>query len=327
VRRSAALAGCAVVVASAVIVLGPRARLEGGWIEPDLPADLDAYLASREARFDDVRPQARRSIVWHDEQARAPTAVAVVYLHGFSADRHEVEPLVSDLAEELGANVYFARLAGHGRPGAAMAEAGTAEWLADASEAVAVGARIGERVLLVGTSTGATLALWAAAQEEARGRVDGLVLISPNLGLREPSAGILTLPWGGVAARLVVGRQRCFEPETEEQTRHWTVCYPTRALLPMAALVRHVRRLDLSTGDAPTLVVYSPDDQVVDPDETLRILASMGERGPEWHVVQGSGDPAQHVIAGAIMSPGTTDLVRRRVLEFLKLAGFAREGG
>lgn len=314
-RGRPGIAGAALALVALLVVLGPRARFEGGWVEPELGPDLEAYLAVEESSVPDLKPGEAKAVVWADSGIVTP--LSIVYLHGFSADRHEVEPLVSDLARELGANAYFARLSGHGRSGAALGDVTVADWLADAAEAVAIGARIGERVVLVGTSTGGTLALWAAAQEEAEGRIAALVLISPNLGLRDPSARVLTWPWGGVVARAVVGPDRCFEPETPEQALHWTVCYPTRALLPMMALVRHVRSMDLADVRVPTLLVYSKADQVVDAEWTARVLGALGGTGPTVHLVERSGDPAAHVIAGSIMSPGNTGEVRARIVDFL----------
>jgi alpha-beta hydrolase superfamily lysophospholipase len=316
--RGAVLVPVALALLALLALLGPRARFEGGWVEPQIGPDVDAYLAARERAVRGLKAGEAKEVVWSDPEARASTPLSLVYLHGFSADRHEVEPLVTDLGQALGANAFFARLRGHGRDGDALGEARVADWLADASEAVAVGARIGERVVLIGTSTGATLALWAAAQPEATGRVAGLVLISPNLGLRDRSARMLTWPWGGVVARAVAGAERCFEPETPEQALHWTVCYPTRALLPMMALVEHVRSMELERVRVPTLLVYSTSDEVVDARETARVLAALGGDGPAVHVVEDSGDPAHHVLAGSIMSPATTAPIRERIVRFLE---------
>ena len=41
--------------------------------------------------------------------------MAVVYIHGFSASPQENEPAVSDIATSLGANLFKARLSGHGK--------------------------------------------------------------------------------------------------------------------------------------------------------------------------------------------------------------------
>lgn len=297
--------------------LGPRVQFEDRWIEPTLSVDIDSHLERSEAGVPNLRPGDQKSVVWLEPGAPAVTPLALVYLHGFSADRHEVEPLVSELARDIGANVFFARLNGHGRDGVAMGEATVEAWLDDTAEAVAIGGYIGERVILMGTSTGGTLAVWAAAREEARDRIAALVLVSPNLGLQDPAAPVLLWPWGGTIARLIVGSERCFEPVNAGHARHWTTCYPTRAVLPMAALVDHVRSLGPGMVEVPTLVVYSLDDAVVDPSETEHVMEKLSAQPASMYVVEGAGDPERHVIAGDIMSPETTEDVRRRILDFL----------
>jgi hypothetical protein len=90
----------------------------------------------------------------------------------------------------------------------------------------------------------------------------------------------------------------------------------------MAALVQHVRGIDRSAVRVPVLAVYARNDAIVDADETERILAGLdGGRGPATFLVEGSGDPANHVVAGAIMSPGTTDSIRQAIVDFLALQG------
>jgi esterase/lipase len=316
-RRRWPVVLAAVVVVGLLVGLGPRPRVEGRWVEPSMPADVDRWLADQEAGVPGLEPGEAGTVAWADPATRARTPVSLVYLHGFSADRHEVDPLVGNLARELGANVYFMRLTGHAQDGEALARATADDWLADAAEAVAVGSRIGDRVVLVGTSTGGTLAIWAAAQPRAAGRVHALVLISPNLGLRDRRAEMLLWPWGGLLARAIEGPERCFEPVDEAQAMHWTICYPTRALLAMMAVVDHVRSLPPPTVRVPALVFYSERDQIVDPGATRRWLAA---RGPVTisSEVGDSGDPAHHILAGEIMSPGTTDRVHGEISAFLR---------
>jgi esterase/lipase len=316
VRRWAAvpLVGVGLVL---VVVLGPRERFEERWAEPDLPADLDAYLRSAEAAVPALRPGDGKEVVWADPATRRRTPLAIAYLHGFSADRHEVEPLVSGVAADLGANLLFTRLRGHGRDGAAMAEATVEAWLDDTAEAVAIGGRIGERVVLVGTSTGGTLALWAATREEVRDRLAAVVLISPNFHPADRSSRLLLYPWGGLIARGVVGDQRCFTAENARQEAHWTTCYPTEALLPMMALVEHVRTMELSGVKTPALLVYSPSDRVVDVAETERVAARLTEAPLQVVRFETSDDPGQHVLAGDILSPASTPALASLIREFL----------
>jgi hypothetical protein len=117
---------------------------------------------------------------------------------------------------------------------------------------------------------------------------------------------------------LLEGPERCFEPVNETQARHWTTCYPTRALVPMMATVDLARSLDPSAVRVPTLVYYSQNDEVVDPAAIEQLVASLGESGSLRRQVNDSGDPANHILAGDILSPGTTDWIREDILEFLR---------
>jgi len=315
VRRWSA-AGGGILLLATVALAGPRARVDGAVRPVSVPRDVDAWLRASEDSVPDIRPGDRKAVVWAGAPG-AVTDVAVVYLHGFSADRHEIDPVPEEVARALGANVFFTRLTGHGRDGPAMAEATADDWLQDTEEAMAVGRRIGRRVVLIGTSTGGTLATWAAAQGGWRDDLLAVILVSPNFGVRDPRARMLLWPWGGLLARLVVGGERCFTPANPAQARHWTTCYPTRALLPMMALVAYVRRLDPRRIEAPLLLLYSHDDDVVDPVRTERLFARLGSSRKRMEAVEGSPEGDHHVLAGDILSPGYTTQVLGLVLDFL----------
>ena len=325
-RRGLTPVAATLLLLAVVGVAGPRPDVDDRWMEPRLPASgpelspaaLDEYLTATEAAVPDLRPGDAKGIVWADDETPARTPASLVYLHGFSADRHEIEPVVSLLGASLGANVYFTRLTGHGRDGAAMEAATAADWLDDTAEAVAVGAAIGERVVVIGTSTGGTLASWAAMRPESHGRIDALVLVSPNFQPKDRSSRVLLYPWGGTLARLLVGPERCFEPENDAQERHWTTCYPTSSLLPMMALVEHVRTMSLEGWGVPTLLVYAPEDRVVDAQETERVLASLPGDLLRVHVVAETGDPASHVLAGDVLSPETNQELHDVIASFVR---------
>jgi len=316
VRAWRLLVGGGVVLVAGAL-LGPRARVEGDVHPVDPPRDVARWLDASEDAVPGIRPGDRKEILWAHPD-RNVTEVAVVYLHGFSADRHELEPVPERIARSLGANLFFTRLTGHGRDGAAMGRASAVDWLQDTEEALAVGRRIGRRVLLMGTSTGGTLATWAAAQERWRPTLLAVVLVSPNFGVRDGRSEMLLWPWGGLIARVATGTERCFEPANEEQRRHWTTCYPTRALLPMMALVDHVRSLDGARIVTPLLVLYSPADGVVDPTATERTFAGFAAPVKRLLQVEGSATGEHHVLAGAILSPEYDDAVVNDVLDFVR---------
>lgn len=342
-RRRLVRAVAAVSALAVVVALGPRVRFDEVWIEPSLPLGddasgevmseeggpggavevahlraLEAWLAATEVAVAGIREGDEKGIVWADPDRPMKTGLSLVYLHGFSADRHELEPVISDLGRELAANVYFSRLTGHGRDGRAMADATAASWLADAVEALAIGERIGERVVVIGTSTGGTLGVWLAGREEARGRLHALVLISPNFHPADRSARVLLYPWGTELAKALIGRERCFPAVNERQERHWTTCYPTPVLGQMMALVEGVRTMDPGRVRVPTLVLFDPEDAVVDPVETAEAVARMSGTRVEMREITSTSDPAHHVLAGDIVSPESNAEARTVIASFLR---------
>ena len=312
-----------------VVLLGPRARVDPGLDVPlpVLPSDLEGWLAAGEARVPDLRPGEEKEIVWFDPAARVRTPLSVVYVHGFSADRHELDPVPADVARGLGANLFHTRLAGHGATPASLGAARAEDWLHDVAEAVAVGAAIGDRVILMGTSTGGTLALWAASRKAWDVPLAALVLVSPNLGPASPLADLLLWPWGNLIVRLVEGEERCFEPANAGQALHWTTCYPSRALLPMMALVHLVRTTDPGSIVTPTLVLLSPHDEVVSGEATRSFLLQGGGKLRRFVELDGSTDPARHVLAGDILSPGMNEVAVGAILDFLTGVGTAASPG
>jgi alpha-beta hydrolase superfamily lysophospholipase len=280
-----------------------------------LPDDLDAYLAAEEARHADLRPGTEKRIAWADPARPNPTRLAVVYLHGFAATRQETAPLAERVAQVLHANLYEARLTGHGRGPAALAEARLEDWLDDVDEARAIAHRLGDRTVLIGTSTGATLALlWALDGSED---LAACVLISPNLGPRDRRAELMNWPLARYFAPLVQGRSYGWTPVNSDHARLWTTRFPVRALVPMAAAVKKARRAALSRLRPPTLVLYSPRDQVVNPRRIEHFYARLRMSRRALVAVHDSDDPGQHVLAGDILSPSTTERLARLIVEFV----------
>lgn len=310
------LVGIALVALALAFVFGPRepARLVSDFDPAVIGSDPARYLAGEEADVPNLRPEAEKEIVWAYPASRAKTPLAVVYIHGFSASKGETRPLADVVARELGANLFFTRLSGHGRNSAAMAEPTVGDWIDDFAEAMAIGRAIGERVVVIGTSTGATLATVGASRADLSKDLAALVAISPNFGLRNWRSFLLTipfardlLPWLGPETYGTVGAV----------SGVWTLSYPTVALLPMARLVELADRLDLSAIGTPALFLYSPRDAVVDPERTVSIAGRWGAPH-ELVPVEDSTDPAQHVIAGDLRSPGTTEPLARRIADWIR---------
>jgi alpha-beta hydrolase superfamily lysophospholipase len=307
------------IASGALLMVEPRMPAEGFPVFDNarLGSDIDAYLAAEESRFGDLRPGAAKHVRWADPATKAKTPLAVVYVHGFSASAEEVRPLPDRIAAAIGANLFFTRLAGHGRSGEAMCEAALEHWLSDFSEALAIGEAIGDRVIVVATSTGASLATLALADPKIGSRVAAAIFLSPNYGIKSPGAFLLTTPIAPQLSRLLLGPTRSFTPHNERHAAHWTVEYPTHALLPMAALVKLSVNAPIEKIGTPVLFVHSSLDQVIRPDKVHDIAGRWG--GPREIVDVGStGDPDNHVIAGDILSPATTVPIAERIIAWLK---------
>jgi hypothetical protein len=95
-----------------------------------LPDDLDVYLATEEAKFADITQGSSKRIVWVGA-AGVKTPLAIIYIHGFSATAEEIRPVPDMVAQAMGANLFYTRLAGHGRTGAAMGEVVAGDWVED----------------------------------------------------------------------------------------------------------------------------------------------------------------------------------------------------
>ena len=314
-------------VLAVLVVLGLGLWLVGPYEPADISVrfdagelgdDLDAYLKGVEAAHDDITPGVEKRIVWAGEVG-AQTPLALLYVHGFSASSEEIRPVPDRIAAELGANLVYTRLAGHGRDGDAMAEASVADWMHDLTEGLAVAKRAGARVVIIATSTGGTLVTAAAGDAELMQDVAGLIFVSPNYGLQNPLAALIGWPAARYWLPLIAGERRSFEPLNPMQEKFWTTEYPSVSVMPMDALISAVNAMDVGQIGVPALFHYSPKDGVVRPDASDRVAAAWG--GPvttSAPQLTEADDPLAHVIAGDVMSPGQTEAAVTLMLGWIK---------
>ncbi|MDE1130052.1 MAG: hypothetical protein OSA49_00680 [Ascidiaceihabitans sp.] len=156
-----------IVVGITMWFLGPYedTSFETTFDQSLLDNGVGAYFKSQEIPILNIRENSEKRVIWAgDEDAKTP--LSVVYLHGFSASSQEIRPVPDDVASSLGANLIYTRFQGHGRDSAAMAEGTVKGWMADVVEALAVARRVGDKVLILSTSTGGTLTALALHKPE-----------------------------------------------------------------------------------------------------------------------------------------------------------------
>lgn len=308
-----------VVVLAMAFVLGPRVAVDTTirFDPSSIGDDPQGYVARKEAAVPGIRDGLEKEIVWADPMVHAKTPLSIVYIHGFSASKGEIRPLPDDVAEQLDANLFYTRLTGHGEDGAAMADGSVNAWINDYEEALAIGRAIGDKVIVISTSTGGSLAAWAATQPGASDGVAAIAFISPNFGVQASGAEILTMPWGKQIAELVAGKERGFVPRNALHEKFWTYKYPIAATLPMAALTELAYGAPVEKATIPALFIFSDLDKVVRHDRTREIAGRWG--GPHELVpIESSGDPDNHVLAGDALSPSTTAFLAQRIAVWIE---------
>ncbi len=294
------------IVLGVTLMRGPKPQLDPSFNDRSPIARAPRLaLANMEAQFKDITPGTEKTIQWANGVDQL-TEWSLVYIHGFSATRQETSPLTETVGKRLGANVFFTRLAGHGRGSQALSEVDGSAWFADMHEAHEVGVRIGNQVAMIGVSTGATLATWLAADNQVE-NLDALILISPNFALADRSANVLNWPWGLRAAEFIFGRERSFDTVNDAHATYWTTRYAMRAAGELMALVKLVGDLNFADIDIPVLYIRSDRDRVIDMEVADRVFEQFTHPENLRHIVLKTDDPYGHVVAGDILSPSSTD--------------------
>lgn len=230
---------------------------------PAVPAhlpQLESYIASKEASHK-LRPDNQARIVWANDSAKK-TEYAILYLHGFSASQAEGEPVHRTIAKKFGCNLYLSRLAEHGIDSAEPMVRLTADDMWEsAKEAYAIAAGLGNKVIVMGTSTGGTLALMLAARYP---EIHSQILLSPNIAIFDETAWVLNNPWGLQIARMVTGSDYVYSEDTRPiYKKYWTYGYRLEPVVQLQELLEHEMNEDLFRKiNQPTLMLYYYKDEV-----------------------------------------------------------------
>jgi alpha-beta hydrolase superfamily lysophospholipase len=279
---------------------------------------LALRVAQDEAKIADITDGAEKLVVWAGE-SNVKTDYSIVYLHGYSATRQETHPLTENIAQQLGANVFYTRFTGHGRDGAAMATITKQALLDDTSDALDIGHQLGEKVIVIGVSTGATLATLYAAQGGSD--ILAMILISPNFKERSPLIKLMRLPYVIQITKFIFGDNYSWEPKNALHDKYWTHTFPLESMLPMLQLLEDISRMDLSLIKVPLAIFYSPDDEVINVTTVEEYYTRFGSATKKLVAVNTKGLLHSHVIAGNILAPHLTDSIVAKSLEFIEEIG------
>lgn len=238
---------------------------------PAEPAALASFIKQQEAAHT-IKPDNEARVVWANDSSKNKTEYALVYLHGFTASQGEGDPVHRNLAKKFGCNLYLSRLAEHGIDTTEPMINLTADnYWESAKQALAIGKQLGNKVILVGTSTGGTLALKLAAEYPD---VYALILLSPNIAINDPTAWILNNPWGLQIARLVKSSKYIdSEDSTDAYRKYWTYHYRIEAAVTLEELVEtSMNKKTFEKVKQPTLTLYYYKDNIHQ-DSTVKVSA------------------------------------------------------
>jgi pimeloyl-ACP methyl ester carboxylesterase len=260
-----------------VYLLGPK--VDSPNLDKSLPVvtsdlvALEREILRHESAIPNIKPDNEARIVWADSIPRK-TAYSIVYLHGWSASQEEGDPIHRETAKRYGCNLYLPRLSGHGLvEDEPMLTITSDKLLESAKEAIAIGKQLGDKVILMATSTGGTLALHLAGGDPD---IAGLLLYSPNIEIFDPNAKLLAKPWGLQLARLVKGGDyHEFDKVTEADRKYWTTKYRVEALTHLQALVDEtMTEATFVSVEQPVFLGYYYKDEVHQ-DSTVSVPAML----------------------------------------------------
>jgi len=231
---------------------------------------LEGMIQERESLVKGLKADNEARILWANPENPAQTPFSLVYLHGFGASHAEGRPVHREVAKAFGMNLFLSRLHEHGiERGDAFANLSAASYLASAREALAVGKALGDQVILMGTSTGASLALALAAEDE---RVAAVIAYAP---LIDSADGLLFLPrgpWGKWLVKQVQGDPRVVDREPA-LAAYWSRTYDAQAYVALSQLIGETMHAETyARVECPFFLGYYYENEARK-DDTVSIAA------------------------------------------------------
>ena len=282
----------------------PKLEIVKFKLTSDLPT-LDKQIQEGETTEKGIRPDCQARIVWADSLKKEKTKLAIVYIHGFSATQEEGDPVHRNLAKKYGANLYLARLAGHGIDlgDSTMATVTADDFILSAENALAVGKTLGDEVIIVATSFGGALTTYLASQHP---EIKAIVMYSPCIKVYDDNAELLDNHWGLELGKAVSGSYlRDFKPFSSEHGKHWSTHYHLNGVISLQNFLTNAMNPEtFAKIKCPAFMGYyykneEEQDKVVSVPAMLKMFDELGSTNKQKVAFPNAGN---HVLASPILS-------------------------
>ena len=198
--------------------------------------DEAVEVIQRDSIENETRPGNASKFIWYNDSLKNKTEYVLVYLHGFSASPEEGNPAHYYFANRYGMNLYIPRLFEHGLKKDIPLKNFTGEgFINSAKEAIAKAKVLGDKVIIMACSTGATAGLYIASGNPD---IHALICYSPNVDLYDKTSNIITMPWGVQLSKMVIGGDIYHWDADSIRQQYWYTDYAVESIAEMKAMLQ-----------------------------------------------------------------------------------------
>lgn len=316
----------------------------------EIADDVEKYIEKSEKAFKNLKKDSEKKIIWTSADKKK-TKYVLVYLPSFAAGRKEIYPVIETLANDLRANVFFTRWAGHGGLAEDYKNLSAQDLFDTAQEALTVGKKLGDEVIIVGTGLGASMASTMAILDskltatlkgtEPESHLKAVVLISPIYSMLPDKLKYLASPFGPLLAPFYANEFIERRPKNPDIFKYWDTKYHRDGLIQLAKTVEAINRMDLHDLKLPTLVLYTKLDKEGLPSLIEAKFNQIGGYESTDDLKNGNSNmnssqiltkkklisilTPDPILAGEFTSPQTTQTVISEIKDWLDSVGISME--
>ena len=207
------------------------------------------------------------------------------------------------IADSLNANVFFTRLSGHGASYEGLDKLTAENLLRDTAEAVEIGSRIGNKVILIGHSLGGALSTLVSADANLQKKIHGLVLFAPG------NSGVTRMISFMAFAALFLNKiendpvEEFQLPANQNWDEHFFTTLDTSVFFEASKIIMATDEVDYQSITMPLIVFYDENDIIVNDGKLRKNYEKWGGL-KELHKVEASkSDPTRHMFPSSYINP------------------------